>query len=48
VSALFNMIVRLADAFGWEVPPWERLLARAPSMHDSGYAMSAVHARAAT
>ena len=25
VCALFNMIVRLADSHGWDVPPWERL-----------------------
>jgi alkylhydroperoxidase family enzyme len=23
VCALFNMIVRLADSLGWDVPPWE-------------------------
>jgi len=48
VSALFNMIVRLADAFGWEVPEWDRLLQRAPLMLEGGYAMSAVTERAAT
>ena len=42
VSAMFNMIVRLADAFGWDVPPWERLLQRAPAMLDGGYSMRAV------
>lgn len=46
VSAMFNMIVRLADAFGWDVPPWERLLQRAPAMLDGGYAMGAVRERA--
>jgi hypothetical protein len=46
VAALFNMIVRLADAFGWDVPEWERLLARAPAMLDGGYALGAVRARA--
>ena len=46
VSALFNMIVRLADAFGWAVPEWDRLMQRAPAMLDGGYAMRAVHARA--
>jgi hypothetical protein len=48
VAALFNMIVRLADAFGWEVPPWERLMQRAPAMLEGGYAMRAVHDRAGT
>lgn len=47
VAALFNMIVRLADAFGWEVPDWDRLMQRAPAMLDGGYAMRAVEARAA-
>ena len=46
VSAMFNMIVRLADAFGWDVPPWERLLQRAPAMLDGGYSMRAVGDRA--
>jgi len=26
------MIVRLADSCGWDVPPWESFLARAPAM----------------
>jgi hypothetical protein len=47
VAALFNMILRLADSFGWEVPPWERLLQRAPAMLEGGYAMRAVHERSA-
>ena len=46
VSAMFNMIVRLADAFSWDVPPWERLLQRAPAMLDGGYSMRAVGDRA--
>jgi hypothetical protein len=41
VCALFNMIVRLADAFGWDVPPWEALQARAPLMLEGGYAIGA-------
>jgi hypothetical protein len=45
VAALFSMIVRLADSFGWQVPPWERLLERAPAMLDGGYAMGAVRER---
>jgi alkylhydroperoxidase family enzyme len=48
VAALFNMIVRLADAFGWDVPEWDRLLQRAPAMLAGGYRMSAVRDRAAT
>jgi len=46
VSAMFNMIVRLADAFNWAVPEWDRLLQRAPAMLEGGYAMGAVTARA--
>jgi alkylhydroperoxidase family enzyme len=47
VAGLFNMIVRLADSFGWTVPEWERLMQRAPAMLDNGYAMGAVRERAA-
>ena len=45
VCALFNMIVRLADSFGWDVPSWERLTARAPAMLDGGYTLAAIGAR---
>jgi alkylhydroperoxidase family enzyme len=45
VCVLFTMIVRLADSFGWEVPPWDRLLARAPGMLERGYALSPTTAR---
>jgi hypothetical protein len=48
VAALFNMIVRLADSFGWAVPDWDRLMQRAPAMLEGGYAMGAVEARAGT
>jgi hypothetical protein len=48
VSALFNMIVRLADSFGWDVPEWDRMLARAPAMFEGGYSLTAAAARAAT
>jgi alkylhydroperoxidase family enzyme len=48
VSALFNMIVRLADSFGWDVPEWDALLARAPMMLEGGYALGAVRARASS
>jgi hypothetical protein len=39
VCALFNMIVRLADALGFDVPPYESFLARADAMLASGYAL---------
>ena len=45
VSALFNMIVRLADSFGWDVPPWETLMARAQAMYDGGYRLAAIRSR---
>jgi hypothetical protein len=44
VCSLFSMIVRLADSLGWDVPPWEGLLARAPAMLEGGYALPAVSA----
>ena len=45
VCALFSMIVRLADSFGWEVPSRERLAARAPAMLEGGYALTAIGGR---
>jgi alkylhydroperoxidase family enzyme len=45
VCALFSMIVRLADSFGWDVPSWERLTARAPAMLEGGYKLVAIGAR---
>ena len=45
VCALFTMIVRLADSLGWEVPPPERLAARAPAMLEGGYALTAMRRR---
>ena len=39
ICALFNMIDRLADSLGWDVPPPEQLAARAPFMLESGYAL---------
>jgi hypothetical protein len=45
VCALFNMIVRLADSFGWDVPEWEALLGRAQAMHDGGYSFAAMGKR---
>lgn len=45
VSAMFNMIVRLADAFGWDVPEWDALLGRAPAMLEGGYSIVAMRQR---
>ena len=45
VAALFNMIVRLADSFGWDVPEWDVLMGRAGAMHDGGYRMTAIGSR---
>jgi hypothetical protein len=45
VCALFNMIVRLADSFGWDVPSQEQLSARAPAMLEGGYVLDAVGGR---
>jgi alkylhydroperoxidase family enzyme len=39
VAALFSMIVRLADSFGWKVPTPEQLAARAQANLDSGYTL---------
>ena len=39
VGALFNMIARLADSLGWDVPPWEACLARAEPMLAGGYSL---------
>jgi alkylhydroperoxidase family enzyme len=39
VAALFNMVTRLADSLGWDVPAWESSLARADAMLSSGYAL---------
>ena len=45
VSALFNMITRLADSLGWDVPSWDRTIARAPAMLEGGYSFSAMRRR---
>jgi alkylhydroperoxidase family enzyme len=37
ICSLFNMITRLADALGWDVPEWEQTLSRAPAMLAGGY-----------
>ena len=39
VAALFNMITRLADSLGWDVPEYESFLARADSMLAMGYVL---------
>jgi len=39
VSAMFNMIVRLADSFGWDVPSWDQQLATAGARLERGYAL---------
>lgn len=45
VCALFNMITRLADSLGWDVPSWDRLTARAPAMLEGGYSVAAMRRR---
>jgi alkylhydroperoxidase family enzyme len=40
VAALFNMIVRLADSLGWDVPTWESCLDRGEAMLSRGYALA--------
>ena len=45
ICALFSMIVRLADSFGWDVPSWEALLGRAPVLLEGRYALSSVGRR---
>jgi hypothetical protein len=42
---MFSMIVRLADSFGWDVPTWDSLTARAPAMLEGGYALGAIRQR---
>lgn len=39
VAALFNMIVRLADSLGWDVPEFDSFLGRADAMLAGGYAL---------
>ncbi|HEU5279479.1 MAG TPA: hypothetical protein VFU26_11330 [Gaiellaceae bacterium] len=39
VAALFNMIVRLADSLGWDVPAFEEFGARADAMLAGGYTL---------
>ena len=39
VAALFNMITRMADSLGWDVPSREAFLARAEPMLAEGYSL---------
>ena len=39
VAALFNMIVRLADSLGWDVPAFDEFRARADRMLAGGYTL---------
>src|SRR5947207_2699456 len=45
VCALFNMITRVADSLGWDVPSSDRLTARAPAMLEGGYSFAAMRQR---
>jgi alkylhydroperoxidase family enzyme len=45
VCALFSMITRLADSFGWEVPAPQVLAQRAPAMLEGGYLLTAIGRR---
>jgi alkylhydroperoxidase family enzyme len=40
ICALFSMIVRLADALGWEIPSFESFFQRADAMLAGGYALA--------
>ena len=39
IAALFNMITRLTDSLGWDVPDWDSFLGRADEMLASGYSL---------
>jgi alkylhydroperoxidase family enzyme len=39
VAALFNVIVRLADSLGWDVPTFEDFHTRADAMLKGGYTL---------
>jgi hypothetical protein len=45
ICAFFNMITRLADSLGWDVPEWDRLTSRAPAMLEGGYSFAAMRQR---
>ena len=40
VAALFNMIARMADSLGWDIPTWDTFLARADQMLANGYSLT--------
>jgi alkylhydroperoxidase family enzyme len=40
VAAMFNMIVRMADSLGWDIPSWESCYGRAEAMLANGYRLS--------
>jgi alkylhydroperoxidase family enzyme len=40
VCALFSMIVRLADSFGWDVPTWEQQFEGAGGRLERGYSLA--------
>ena len=42
VAALFNMIDRLADSLGWDVPSDDAFSGRAQAMLESGYTLATV------
>jgi alkylhydroperoxidase family enzyme len=45
ICSLFSMITRLADSLGWDVPSWDRTIARAPAMLEGGYSFAAMRRR---
>ena len=45
ICALFNMITRLADSLGWDVPDPDRLDSRAPAMLEGGYSFASMRQR---
>lgn len=45
VGSLFNMIARLADSLGWDVPSSDRLAERAAAMLEGGYSFAAMRQR---
>jgi alkylhydroperoxidase family enzyme len=45
VCSLFNMITRLADSLGWDVPDSDRSNARAPAMLEGGYSFASMRRR---
>ena len=45
ICALFNMITRLADSLGWDVPEPDQLASRAPAMLAGGYSFASMRQR---